>query len=142
MQSETLMTRIMDKLDKLSDDVKDISERAIRVEDTVKRHDEFNFPKMDSAIEEIRLNAKRDAKIVEDLCRVVSRSDGRMNTMEADILANSKANKMFSDMATTWKVGKWAIGTTVSFILFLISVKSIIHGGIKDGLNAINNLLF
>lgn len=136
------MTRIMDKLDTLSSDVKDISERAIRVEDTVKRHDEFTFPEIQKAIEEIKSTAKRDAKIVEDLCRVVSRSDGRMKTMENDIIKSSEASKMFNDMATTWKMGKWVIGGTVSLILFVISVKSIIYGSIKEGLQAIKNLIF
>lgn len=142
MDSQSLMTRIMDRLDTLGTDVKDISERAVRVEDTVKRHDEYTFPQIQKAIEELQATSKRDAKIVEDLCKIVSRSDGRMKTMENDIIANSTANKMFNDMATTWKVGKWVIGSTVSFIVFLLAIKSIIYGGVREGANAIRNLIF
>lgn len=138
---DTLMSKLLDGQDKINDKLTIISERIVRVEDTVKRHDEFNFPKMEQAIEEIRSTAKRDAKIVEDLCRVVSRSDGRMHTMEADIQASTAANKVFNDMAATWKIGKWIIYTGVSVLLFVIAVKNIIAGGISDGLDSIKNLL-
>lgn len=138
---DTLLTKLLDGQDKINEKLTVISERIVRVEDTVKRHDEYNFPKMEVSIEEIRVNAKRDAKIVEDLCRVVSRSDGRMSTMEDDIKASSAANKVFRDIATVGKIGKVIIVSLLSILFSVIAIKNIVSGNITEGLSKLKDLL-
>jgi len=137
MQAETLMSRVLDKLDILDTKVTAVSDRTVRVEDAIKRQDDYAIPEMQKAISELQQNKK----IIDDLCKVVSRSDGRMNTMEADIIINSKANKMIEEITTGWKAGKWIISIVVSVLLFIVAIKNIISGGIVDGLKAIKNLL-
>lgn len=51
MQNETLMARIMDGLDTINKELKTAGERMVRVEDTVKRHDEVTFPEMKKELE-------------------------------------------------------------------------------------------
>jgi predicted secreted protein len=55
--------------------------------------------------------------------------------------ANSKASKIINEITTTWKIGKTVVSFVISFLLLLVAIKSIINGGIKDGLNAIRNLI-
>lgn len=58
------------------------------------------------------------------------------------IADNSDASKLIKEINTTWKVGKAVVGFVITCLLLLVAVKTIIKGGIVEGLSAIKNLIF
>lgn len=56
--------------------------------------------------------------------------------------ANAKATKLIDEITTTWKVGKAVVSFVIGLLLFIVAIKTIIHGGLKDGLLQLKNLIF
>lgn len=90
---------------------------------------------------EIKREATLNNKVVGDLCKVVSDNSGAITVLQAQNEANSKATKIINEISTTWKWTRWVVSTVIGFMLFLISVKSIIYGGVKEGLEAIKDII-
>lgn len=55
---------------------------------------------------------------------------------------NADATKLIREITTSWKVGKTVVGFVVSGLVFLVAIKTIIYGGVKEGLLAIKDLIF
>ena len=54
---------------------------------------------------------------------------------------NSDGTKLLREITTTWKVGKTVVTFVVGFLVFLVAIKTIIHGGLEKGLLAIKDLI-
>lgn len=107
-----------------------------------KREIDFLFKslhdKMDDFIvksEKLYITTSNNSGGIEELWK----QNAELKTMIAD---NSDASKMIREINTTWKVGKAFIQFVIGLLLFGVAIKTIIHGGIKDGLLALKNLIF
>ncbi len=58
------------------------------------------------------------------------------------IADNADGTKLIREITTSWKVGKAVVGFVITSLLFLVAVKTIITGGVREGLLAIKNLIF
>lgn len=99
--------------------------------------------KLDRLIEDIKLSRnERHAfeKSVEPLFQAVSDNSGDIKKLQLSVEEARKASAFINDVLTTWKVTRAVVYFVVSMMLFIIAIKSTIHGGVKDGLNAIKNL--
>lgn len=118
MESSTLMTRIMDSLDNLGKDVRTISERTIRVEDTVKRHDETTFPEMKTElIKQSNSLYRMESKQNEDMAKFVAEKEEiykRLSPLEADLRKRVEASK---DTNSRWRNIFWGGVEKVIYVI-------------------------
>lgn len=62
--------------------------------------------------------------------------------LKAMIADNADASKLIKEINTTWKVGKAFVQFVIGLLLVIVAVKTIINGGIKEGLLQLRNLIF
>jgi hypothetical protein len=100
-------------------------------------------------LQKIENAATLNNKVVADLCDIVSKNSGgitqlwQANTeLKKQMEANSKATKIIDEIGTTWKIGTIFVKSVIGFILFLIALKTTIYGSIREGLEALKNLIF
>jgi hypothetical protein len=107
--------------------------------------------KMDTILDNVQKSREeRQAfeKSVEPLFVTVSDNSGGIEELwkqnvelKKMIADNADGTKLIREITTSWKVGKAVVGFVISCLLFLVAVKTIINGGIKEGLLAIKNLI-
>lgn len=85
--------------------------------------------------EELFVTTSNNSGGIEELWK----QNAELKKMIAD---NSDASKIIKELTTTWKVGKAFVQFVIGLLLFTIAIKTIINGGIKEGLLAIKNLIF
>jgi len=122
MQNEKLMARIMDGLDTINKELKTAGERMVRVEDTVKRHDEVTFPDMKKELEK-QSNAlyRMESKQNDDIAHFTAEKEAiimRIKPLEDDYLERQKVQKEKKDerKELTMDVKKGFIGHIVDGI--------------------------
>ena len=108
--------------------------------------------KMDILLDNLKISRdERHAfeKSVEPLFKTVSDNSGGIKELwkqnkelKEMIKANEGGNKLIQEITTSWKVGKAVVQFVIGLLLFLVAIKSIIHGSIKDGLAQLKNLIF
>lgn len=108
--------------------------------------------KLDQLIEDIRVSrAERHIfeSSVKPLFKAVSDNSGEILKLSKSVeeirimsVDNAKAGKLIDEITTSWKVGKAVVGFVISGLLIIVAIRSIIQGGIKEGLLAIKNLIF
>ncbi len=84
---------------------------------------------------EIKQTATLNNKVVSDLCRVVSNNSG-------DITELQTAHRLIKDITTVWTAGKWFVYFIIGTSALIVAIKTIITVGIKDGMEALKNLIF
>lgn len=108
--------------------------------------------KLDQLLEDIRVSREERHTFensVRPLFKAVSDNSGEILKLSKSVeeirtmsLDNAKAGKLIDEITTSWKVGKAVVGFVVSGLLIIVAIKSIIQGGVKEGLNAIKNIIF
>lgn len=65
--------------------------------------------------------------------------NAELKSMIAD---NADASKLIKEINTTWKVGKAVVSFVIGILIFIVSLKAIFQGNMKEGLLQIKNLIF
>ena len=127
MDSSTLTSRIMDGIDNINKELKTAGERMVRVEDTVKRHDEVTFPDLQKSIEQgnqaiIRIESKQNedmVKFVAEKNKLYNDIDDRLKPLEAEHKARTEIKKDIKKKVweSVWDWLKLGIVALVTWII-------------------------
>jgi len=127
MQSEALMSCVLDGIDNINKELKAVSERIVRVEDTVKRHDEVTFPDMKRAIElgnnaVSRVESKQNEDMVAFVAeknKVYTEFNERLKPLEAEQKARNaiKTDIKKKVWEATWDWLKLGIVAFVTWVI-------------------------
>ena len=122
------MTRIMDGIDTINTKLGEVSGRMMRVEDTVKRHDEVTFPDIKRELKEQSGALKRmESKQNEDMAKFIDEKEliyndlnSRLMVVEGDYKSRTEVTndikKKVWDFSWEWlKIG------LVAFITWIIT---------------------
>ena len=124
---QSIMTKLLEGQDKINDKLQTISERTVRVEQTVQRHDTEIFPNITNAL--FRMESKQN----EDMTRFMIEKEQiykRLTPLESDLQIRIENSK---ETSKRWKNIFWA---GVEKILYVIAGGTVVYWNlIKAKLN-------
>ena len=99
--NDIIMTKLLEGQEKMHDKLTSISERAIHVEEIVKRHDDHTFPKIEKELEKqsnalFRMESKQNADMtyfVSEKEKVYNELNGRLIKVEDDMKIRQDGKK-------------------------------------------------
>ena len=112
-----------------------------REQDEFRRENKEQYENLMALIKEKSEKDDAQAKLIETLCRTVSHDSGQITALWDAHAENKKANALIKDITTVWTAGKWFVYFIIGTSALIVSLKTIIHGGIKEVFSAIKDLI-
>jgi len=113
-----------------------------REQDEFRRENREQYENIMNVLKERKVYDDKQAKIIADLCRIVSHSSGQITALWKAHEENKKATELIKDITAVWKAGKWFVYLIIGLSALIVAVKTIITVGFNEGLLKLKHLFY